>query len=216
VKGEPHLKESSGKGTADLAAVETKVGFTTGEKQARSETAKDIGPVTNLGCDSQTSAEPVALQGYACSGGGREISRVDVSLDGGKTWDQADLVEDWTDQHCKGSKHWAWKRWRYVGLLPRLPLSSNPDGGQKHCTELVVKATDDSYNTQPGDHKAIYNVRGNLATAWHRVKVCPRCVPAGRDGIGKGVTWSTAETYGCGFEKEAEEVRDHMLASEAK
>ncbi|KAH8906452.1 hypothetical protein BR93DRAFT_880040 [Coniochaeta sp. PMI_546] len=171
--------------------------------------------------DSSEGKGPVALQGYAYSGGGREISRVDVSLDGGRTWDQADLVDDWARQRCKGTKHWAWTRWRYVGRLPPLPDSSSSSSStaagrqekEKHCAELVVKATDDSYNTQPGDHKAIYNVRGNLATAWHRVKVCPRCVTGGTDGSARGVTWSTAETYGCGFEKEAEEVREHMLAS---
>ena len=37
---------------------------------------------------------PVTVQGYAYSGGGREIIRVDVSLDGGKNWDQAELLSD--------------------------------------------------------------------------------------------------------------------------
>ncbi len=37
---------------------------------------------------------------------------------------------------------------------------------------MLVKATDDAYNTQPEHHESIYNVRGNLANAWHRVKVC--------------------------------------------
>lgn len=36
------------------------------------------------------------VEGYAVSGGGREIIRVDVSFDGGKTWKEADLSE--TDQ----------------------------------------------------------------------------------------------------------------------
>jgi sulfite oxidase len=65
-------------------------------------------------------------------------------------------------------------------------------------------------------------VRGNLATAWHRVKICPRCTTAGggdkdgkdgKDGEGDGkggLTWSTGETFGCGFRKEAEEVREGM------
>ncbi|KAB5584972.1 Oxidoreductase, molybdopterin-binding domain-containing protein [Coniochaeta sp. 2T2.1] len=191
------------------------VGFTSKSRKSLSSTLPSI-PT----CDTHTSTAPVALQGYAYSGGGREISRVDISLDGGKTWDQASLVDDWEQSHSKGSKHWAWKRWRYVGQLPRLPIPSSADelDVRRHCTELVVKATDDAYNTQPGDHGGIYNVRGNLATAWHRVKVCPRCVGGGgkKDGKGGGVSWSTAETYGCGFKKDAEEVREHMLASDAK
>jgi sulfite oxidase len=210
-------EDVGGKGVVDIAAVEKKVGFTSNDEGCSSSgTAGDTSAATKPEQhELHTSLEPVAIQGYAYSGGGREISRVDVSLDGGRTWDQADLVDDWTRQGGKGSKHWAWKRWRYVGRLPRLLLPS-ANGGERHCTTLVVKATDESYNTQPEDHKSIYNVRGNLATAWHRVRVCPSCVPAGADGTGRGVTWSTGHTYGCGFEKDARDVRGHMLSAEAK
>jgi sulfite oxidase len=99
---------------------------------------------------------PISVEGYAYSGGGREIVRVDISVDGGKTWDQADLVDD----RMKGSKAWCWKRWRYTGL--------RRDSGK---TVLLVKATDEAYNTQPESYESIYNARGNLATAWHRVEV---------------------------------------------
>jgi len=40
---------------------------------------------------------------------------------------------------------------------------------------VVVKATDEVYNSQPEHHQGIYNLRGNLATAWHRVSVCSDC-----------------------------------------
>ncbi|KAI1764683.1 Oxidoreductase, molybdopterin-binding domain-containing protein [Hypoxylon sp. FL1150] len=103
------------------------------------------------------------LEGYAYSGGGREIQRVDVSLDGGETWDQARLLDD--TQLERGSKAWCWKRWKYEARLPKVANSS--DGESK--TTLMVKATDDAYNTQPESHKSIYNLRGNLAIAWHRV-----------------------------------------------
>jgi sulfite oxidase len=216
----------------DIAAVSKKVGFTPNPTLPTS-------PASEVPCAPTTPAEPIALQGYAYSGGGRPIARVDVSLDGGKTWDQAELVNDCAPtadgkDTCFGNKAWAWKRWRYVGRLPVLSLPAQDkddtspatattadetagDGGchdrtrtnkrTKHCTTLVVKATDDAYNTQPESHRGIYNVRGNLATAWHRVKICPRCT---ENGDGKGVTWSTGETYGCGFRKEAEEVREGM------
>lgn len=155
--------------------------------------------------------EPVALQGYAVSGGGRDIARVDVSLDGGKTWDQADLLPD---SSSSGNKAWAWKRWRYLGHL-QLPATQGGEG----CMEVVVKATDTSYNSQPQTHASIYNVRGNLANAWHRVRVCPECVmttsgdaakdlarPKGdveRDeDKGKKMGWRTGQAFGCGFEKE--------------
>ncbi|KAG9249613.1 Oxidoreductase, molybdopterin-binding domain-containing protein [Emericellopsis atlantica] len=111
----------------------------------------------------------VSLEGYAYSGGGREIQRVDVSLDGGHTWDQARLLQD--DMKLEqGHQAWCWKRWRYEG---HLPAEKEVADAEKHNKErkatFVVKATDDAYNTQPQTYESIYNLRGNLATAWHRV-----------------------------------------------
>lgn len=136
--------------------------------------------------------QPVAAQGYAVSGGGREITRVDISLDGGQTWDQAELLPDtWT-----GNKAWAWKRWRYLGQL------KSPRQGA--CAQVVVKATDNSYNVQPETHASIFNVRGNLANAWHRVIVCPECTVSAADGGDRrqSVVWRTGDVYGCGFKRE--------------
>ncbi|KAH8687806.1 Oxidoreductase, molybdopterin-binding domain-containing protein [Tricladium varicosporioides] len=99
--------------------------------------------------------DKVVIEGYAYSGGGREIVRVDISANNGQTWDQAKLIE----AECKGSKTWCWKRWRYEMSIEEFKKSS-----------IAVKATDESYNTQPETFSQIYNVRGNLATAWHRVK----------------------------------------------
>lgn len=116
------------------------------------------------------------VRGYAWSGGGRKIARVDVSLDNGQTWDQAELIDDCepkegeTESPCKGRKSWAWQRWRYEGVLPM-----DEEKGGKRCSTLVVKATDESYNAQPEGNEGIYNLRGNLATAWHRVQVCNEC-----------------------------------------
>jgi len=36
---------------------------------------------------------PLTIKGYAYSGGGRGIARVDVSIDGGKSWEVADIKE---------------------------------------------------------------------------------------------------------------------------
>jgi sulfite oxidase len=107
--------------------------------------------------DTATGEEPpISVEGYAYSGGGREIVRVDISTDNGKTWDQAELLDD----RLHGNKTWCWKRWRYSGL-------------KRHngTTTVLVKATDEAYNTQPESYGHIYNVRGNLATAWHRVNI---------------------------------------------
>lgn len=97
--------------------------------------------------------EAVEVTGYAFSGGGRKIVRVDISADDGKTWQQAEILPD----NAKGYKAWAWKRWKLViprGLAGRV---------------FVVKATDDGYNTQPMCYEPNYNFRGNLTSSWHRV-----------------------------------------------
>ncbi|WQF77652.1 Putative oxidoreductase, molybdopterin-binding domain, eukaryotic molybdopterin oxidoreductase [Colletotrichum destructivum] len=103
----------------------------------------------------------VKAEGYAYSGGGREVVRVDVSTDGGRTWKAAELIAD----KGVGKKAWCWKRWRYEGPV------ADEGKVEEDGVRLVVKATDEAYNTQPESHESIYNVRGNLATAWHRVHV---------------------------------------------
>ncbi|KAK1245874.1 hypothetical protein MKX07_004943 [Trichoderma sp. CBMAI-0711] len=154
---------------------------------------------------SDSPAKEVALNGYAYSGGGRSVIRVDVSLDDGKTWSQAHLLPDEAPKF--DGKSWSWKRWTFNGAVPleafRTPDDSaasqgsdedrntirrgtarrsanegGPDskGGRK-CTTIAIKATDEAYNTQPESHAATWNFRGNLATAWHRVQVCTDCSP---------------------------------------
>ncbi|KAK5714505.1 hypothetical protein LTR15_010687 [Elasticomyces elasticus] len=107
--------------------------------------------------------DSVVLEGYAFAGGGRHIVRVDVSPDNGHTWLQAQLQEDGANVGASGSpedrRAWAWRQWRAV--VPATQIS------RKFC----VKATDDSYNVQPDTFEPTYNFRGNLANAWHRVRV---------------------------------------------
>ncbi|CAJ0577130.1 unnamed protein product, partial [Mesorhabditis spiculigera] len=104
------------------------------------------------------SEEEISVAGYAWSGGGRGIIRVDVSADGGKTWKPAEL------EHAEEQpidRMWAWTLWKTNITLPK-------DG---NSLELAVKATDRAYNTQPDTTTGIWNVRGLINNAWHRVKV---------------------------------------------
>ena len=106
---------------------------------------------------SQLFAPQVTLKGYAWSGGGRGIIRVDVSADGGKTWHEATLKPNGqTPYHS-----YAWTLWEADIPLPK---------GMTQ-TELVVKAVDISYNVQPDSVAGIWNLRGCLSNAWHRVNV---------------------------------------------
>ncbi|NXY80720.1 SUOX oxidase, partial [Glareola pratincola] len=49
----------------------------------------------------------LTVKGYAWSGGGREVVRVDVSLDGGRTWRVAQL----RGERPAPGKAWAWRLW---------------------------------------------------------------------------------------------------------
>ncbi|XP_066114555.1 sulfite oxidase, mitochondrial [Saccopteryx bilineata] len=99
----------------------------------------------------------VTVKGYAWSGGGRAIIRVDVSLDGGLTWQVAEL--DGEEQRPR--KAWAWRLWQLQAPVPP---------GKKELN-IVCKAVDDSYNVQPDTVAPIWNLRGVLSNAWHRVHV---------------------------------------------
>ncbi|CAN5372102.1 sulfite oxidase [soil metagenome] len=93
----------------------------------------------------------VVIQGYAVAGGNRRVERVDVSIDGGETW----KVADWESEN----QNWAWRFWQ-----ARIEL---PPGAQ----QIVVRAWDSAANTQPEDARHIWNFKGYMNNAWHRVNV---------------------------------------------
>jgi sulfite oxidase len=96
-------------------------------------------------------AGPVEVRGYAFAGGERHVARVDVSLDGGRTWRQATLLDD--------LGRWAWRHWRTtVDLTPG-----------EH--EIVVRAWDSSAATQPEDEAALWNPKGYVNNARPRIRV---------------------------------------------
>lgn len=109
------------------------------------------------GSNISATCEEITVKGYAWSGGGREIIRVDVSLDGGKSWQVASL----TGQQQKADRAWAWKLWTLTAPLPI---------GQEQL-EIVCKAVDSSYNVQPDTVAPIWNLRGVLSNAWHRIYI---------------------------------------------
>ena len=90
------------------------------------------------------------LRGWAAASG-REVSRVDVSADGGRTWRQAHLDS--------ARSPWGWVLWSADLAL---------DVGEH---ELVVRAWDSAGQTQPASPDDTWNVKGYLSAAWHRVPV---------------------------------------------
>jgi sulfite oxidase len=93
----------------------------------------------------------VNVRGYAVGSAGRTVERVQVSSDGGMTWQEAQLTSD------QGA--WAWRFWEVaVDLTP----------GSR---ELVARAWDSAGATQPADPASIWNFKGYMNNAWHRVHV---------------------------------------------
>lgn len=108
--------------------------------------------------------EEVTLRGYSWSGGGRNVIRVDVSTDGGKTWSVAELHENAKKQ--PHGRAWAWVPWEATVPIPKdLKFDSNGSAELQVC----CKATDTSYNSQPENPSSVWNLRGVLNNSFHRV-----------------------------------------------
>nr|CAD7443808.1 unnamed protein product [Timema bartmani] len=135
-------------------------------------------PVTSAICDpiDGSSVElhdgNLMVKGYAWSGGGQKIVRVDVTADSGDTWHEAELVAQ--EGNTRPGRHWAWTLW-----CADIPV---PAGSSQvlilllvfvceNYVEVWAKAIDSSYNTQPESFRNIWNLRGVLSNAYHRVKV---------------------------------------------
>jgi sulfite oxidase len=96
-------------------------------------------------------AGPVQARGYAFAGGDRYVARVDVSIDNGASWTEAELLED--------LGRWAWRQWRIIlDLVPG-----------EH--ELLVRAWDSSAATQPDAAAALWNPKGYVNNASPRIHV---------------------------------------------
>lgn len=99
----------------------------------------------------QLRAGSVILRGYAIATA-RDIVRVDVSIDGGRTWKQAELAHN-------ADAPWSWTFWSAT-----LDLAKG-----EH--ELTVRAWDSAGQTQPALPDDTWNFKGYLSAAWHRVHV---------------------------------------------
>jgi len=96
-------------------------------------------------------AGPTRVRGYAITGAGAPVERVELSVDGGKTWTTANIVER--------ADPFAWCFWEVTAAL-------TPGDRQ-----LIVRAWDASKQTQPEDVRQLWNFKGYMNNAWHRVKI---------------------------------------------
>lgn len=100
---------------------------------------------------SQVAAGDVTVRGWAMATGGETIRKVEVSSDDGKTWQEAALTE-------QGSR-WTWSFWAHTVKLAR----------GRHT--LIARATDSAGRMQPESVAPLWNFKGYMNNAWHRVDV---------------------------------------------
>jgi sulfane dehydrogenase subunit SoxC len=96
-------------------------------------------------------AGPCRLSGRAWSGS-RPVAAVEVSTDGGATWDAAKL------EPGPALGEWAWREWTFLW---------EPSGPGEHV--LCCRATDEAGNSQPADQA--WNVGGYANNAVQRIPV---------------------------------------------
>jgi sulfite oxidase len=104
--------------------------------------------------DEEIPAGPLTVSGWALAGDGRGIARVDVSVDEGRNWRQADLQP--------AISQWAWRRWSLIVEAQPGPIS------------VTARAWDDTGVTQPESPAHLWNPRGYGNNAWARVKAFAR------------------------------------------
>jgi len=81
----------------------------------------------------------VKISGYAASGGGRGIERVDVSVDGGKSWMEASRFQKsgilYTADDDDNSDKWAWVLFEVTAEI-------------QQSTEIIAKAVSNIYSAK--------------------------------------------------------------------
>ncbi len=91
----------------------------------------------------------LTIRGYALAGDGREIARVDVSVDDGASWRQADLETS--------ANPWTWRFWSLSVDIEPGPLT------------VTARAWDDTGATQPESAASLWNPRGYANNSWARI-----------------------------------------------
>ena len=79
----------------------------------------------------------VEFRGYAYSGGGRKVTRVELSTDEGATWRPASIER--VEPPTAHGMHWTWVWWRLTLSVAELAA----------CGEVALRAADSSMNVQP-------------------------------------------------------------------
>ena len=105
--------------------------------------------------------DEIELTGYAWSGGGRNVIRVDINVDG--QWHEGELLDpdEDSDLHFAPNRNWSWRLWK-----ASIPIPADKKGK----INVYCRAVDESYNTQPQCAGSIWNVRGVNNNSCHSVE----------------------------------------------
>lgn len=104
-------------------------------------------------------------KGYAYTGGGRKITRVELTLDGGNLWKLCNVSypEEVFSSAPKNGRYWCWVFWEIeVSVLALVRALSNTG-------EIACRAWDEANNTQPD--KITWNLMGMGNNCHFRIKM---------------------------------------------
>lgn len=115
------------------------------------------------------------VRGYAYGGGGRRITRAEVTLDKGKTWSLANITyhEDMYRNHADSSEMLyggkldvSWRESCFCWCFWDIDI---PLALLKDAKDIIVRAMDESMNIQPRD--MYWSVLGMLNNPWFRITI---------------------------------------------
>jgi sulfite oxidase len=117
-------------------------------------------PIENFAINSVTctpaagqkvAAGRLAVSGYTLATGvaGRTIAKVELSIDGGKSWTAARFTSE--------AKSYCWRLW--TGAVAVSPGTA----------EIIVRATDSAGEMQP--KTVAWNLKGYMFNAWHKTQL---------------------------------------------
>lgn len=106
----------------------------------------------------------VSLKGWATGDGnsGGKITKVEVSVDDGKTWKDAELTFQEKKDAAK-NKVFSWTLWKYDIDVKHLKDNKNE-------ISVTVRSYDSTGNKQDKNMDELYNLRGLLNNSPHNIK----------------------------------------------
>ncbi|KAL9066497.1 MAG: hypothetical protein Q9157_007117, partial [Trypethelium eluteriae] len=113
------------------------------------------------------------VRGYAYGGGGRRVTRVEISLDKGHSWRLAN-VEYLEDRYreaspqalCGGLLDMSWRESCFCWCFWNIVISTDE---LRNAQDIFVRAMDESMNIQPRD--LYWSVLGMMNNPWYRIVI---------------------------------------------